>query len=121
ITTATPAYQWGAVAGSTWYQLWVNGPSGTVVQQWYTNQQANCPGGAGTCSVTPTVQLQNGAHQWWVQTYDASGYGPWSAAKAFTVVIPPPAPTLISPTGTIGTRTPAYRWNAASGATGYDL
>jgi hypothetical protein len=78
-----PTYTWNQVTGSTWYYLWVNGPSGTLIQQWYTSAQANCNG--TTCSVTPATALAGGAYTWWVETYTSAGNGPWSSAMNFTV------------------------------------
>ncbi len=124
ITTATPTYTWNAVSTSTWYYLWVNDSTGNKIQTWYTAAQAGCSSGTGTCSVTPSTTLASGAGQWWVQTWNTYGYGPWSNPLSFTVQISggtPPAATLVSPTGTITTATPTYTWNAVSTSTWYYL
>jgi uncharacterized repeat protein (TIGR03803 family) len=123
ITTSTPAYTWNAVLGSTWYYLWVNDASASPkIQQWYTAAQAGCASGTGTCSVTPSVTLASGAAQWWIQTWNPSGYGPWSTGMSFTVSGNlPGAATLVSPSGTISTRSPTYIWNAVPNATWYYL
>jgi hypothetical protein len=81
IGTNQPSYSWSAVPNATYYYLYVNGPSGNVIKQWYTPAQANCDD--TTCSVIPTTILGTGAHRWWVQTYNAAGYGPWSAEMNF--------------------------------------
>lgn len=50
--------------------------------------------------------------------------GALSASQPFSWTIdaaPPPAPTLVSPTGTIATRTPTFVWNALSSAASYRL
>lgn len=52
---------------------------------------------------------------------NAVGKGEWSPATDFEVVITPGAATTVSPSGTIGTRSPAYRWQEVSGATEYQL
>ncbi len=76
ITTLMPTYQWNRVNMATWYRLYVKGPGGVVLDQWY--QAANICN-ATTCSVSgPT--LANGDHIWWVQTYNSAGYGPWKSA-----------------------------------------
>jgi hypothetical protein len=82
IYTNKPAYTWNKVSGATWYYLWVNGPSGAVIQQWYESS-AVC--GASTCSATPATTLGSGAHTWWIQTWNSVGYGPWSSAMNFTL------------------------------------
>jgi hypothetical protein len=79
----TPTYTWNEVSGSTWYYLWVNGPSGNVIKTWYTSAQANCNG--TTCSVTSSTSLSSGAHTWWIQTWNNAGYGPWSDGMNFSV------------------------------------
>jgi hypothetical protein len=81
--TNTPSYTWNEAPGSTWYYLWVDSPSGTVIQQWYTAAQANCNG--VTCSVTPTTVLGTGTNSWWIQTWNDAGYGPWSTRMDFAV------------------------------------
>ncbi len=84
--TATPTFIWKAVANATWYYLWVNngGPSGAI-RQWFTSAQTGCAAGTGLCSVTPTQTLAPGASAWWIQTWNSSGYGPWSSEMPFTV------------------------------------
>lgn len=79
----TPTYTWNEVSSATWYYLWVNGPSGNVIKQWYSSAEANCNG--TTCSVTPAVTLNSGTHTWWIQTWNSAGYGPWSEALNFSV------------------------------------
>ena len=119
ITTGTPTYTWNAVSTSTWYLLQVNGPSGTVIYNWYTAAEVGCAGGTGTCSIAPSVTLPNGAYTFWVLTYNSAGDGTWSSGMAFTVNVG--AATLVSPTGLIGTSTPTYTWNAVSTSTWYLL
>ena len=120
ITDTTPTYKWDAVPDSTWYYLWVNDSSGNRTQQWYRSADAGCASGTGTCSVTPATQLAGGAAKWWVQTWNPTGYGPWSQSMAFTVS-PPPAATLVSPSGAIWEAYPTYKWNAVPDATWYFL
>jgi predicted outer membrane repeat protein len=118
IATNAPTYTWNEVSEVTWYYLWVNGPSGNVIKQWYTSAQANCNG--STCSVTPSTDLSSGAHTWWIQTWNSAGYGPWSSGMNFTPT-PPGKAALVSPSGSIGSTTPTYTWNEVSGATWYYL
>jgi hypothetical protein len=117
--TTNPTYTWNKVAEATWYNLLVQRGGTTVVQTWY-DASAVC--GASTCSAMPGTTLTGGAsHSWSVQTWNAAGYGPWSAAMAFTPpgVAAPGAPTATAPSGTIGVTSPTYWWNAVSGATWY--
>ena len=118
-----PAYTWNAVPDSTSYYLYVNDSTGNKINTWYSAGQAGCPNGTGTCTVSPGTALAAGAAKWWVQTWNTNGYGPWSDGLAFTVPAPPlPGKvTLVSPTGTISTGTPAYTWNADPLSTWYLL
>lgn len=108
-----PTYTWNAVATMTYYYLYVNGPSGNVIKQWYSAAEAGCTDGTGTCSVTPTTPLGGGAHTWWVQTWNAAGYGAWSSGMNFSTTIPttPGIATLSSPNGSIVDFTPTFSWN----------
>ena len=123
ITTSTPTYTWTAVPLAAAYLLWVKDTSATPkIQRWYTAEQAGCASGSGSCSVTPSTELAAGACQWWIQTRNAAGDGPWSSAMSFAVTAGAPGKaTLISPSGTISTATPSYTWNAVPGSTWYYL
>jgi uncharacterized repeat protein (TIGR03803 family) len=119
ISTNNPTYMWSAVTGAnaaTWYYLWVQNSSGTpVITQWYDASVCE----ATTCSVTPSTALA-GTYNWWVQTWNTAGNGPWSKSLSFTGGVPP-ATTLISPTGSISTQTPTYTWTKVSSASWYYL
>ncbi len=119
--TTTPSYTWNAVANATWYYLWVSDSvASPKVLTWYTAAQAGCAGGTGTCTVTPAINLAPGYAQWWIQTWNNAGYGPWSDGMAFAIAGGlPGAATLVSPSGTINTRSPVYQWNAVPTATWY--
>ncbi len=88
-----PTYTWNKVteaenqpeSAATWYYLWVNGPSGNVIKQWY---EASAVCVDTTCSVTPTTTLSGGNYTWWVQTWNSAGYGPWSSSLSFDVTSP---------------------------------
>jgi hypothetical protein len=82
-----PTYQWRAVSGATWYWLWVNdsATSGGKITTWYTAAQAGCASGSGTCSVAPSIPLAKGNAQWWIQTWNEFGNGPWSDGMTFVV------------------------------------
>ena len=124
IASTSPTYVWNAVPSATWYQLWVNdGADSPKIQSWHTSTQAGCYSGTVTCSVTPTTQLVAGACQWWIQTWNDSGYGPWSDGMAFAVSVSglPGKAALVLPTGTISTTTPTYIWNAVANSTWYFL
>jgi hypothetical protein len=118
----TPTYAWNAVEGATMYQLYVEGPSGTLIEQWY---DADTITTGDTCSVTPDVQLQEGNYFWEIQTRNDVGYGNWSTALQFSVAATLPSvpgtTTLLSPSSRTKDKTPTYTWNAVEGATMYQL
>jgi hypothetical protein len=123
ISDTTPAYTWNAVTNATYYYLWVNDSTGNKIKTWHTAAAAGCASGTGTCSVTPATTLASGAGKWWIQTWNPSGYGLWSAPMGFTVSSStvPPAATLVAPSGAISDTTPTYTWNAVANATYYYL
>lgn len=123
ITDSTPTYRWNAVSDSTWYFLWVNDSTGNIIKKWYTSADVDCVSGSGVCSVTPTLALALGSGNWWIQTWNNSGFGAWSSAGAFELSSsePPAATTLISPSGDITDTTPSYSWNAIAGSSWYYL
>jgi DNA-binding beta-propeller fold protein YncE len=80
ISTSTPTYTWNALPTATWYYLWVSDSTASgKIQQWYPADQAGCSSGTGTCAITPSVTLAPGACQWWIQTRNSGGDGPWSS------------------------------------------
>jgi matrixin len=85
IATNSPSYIWDAVAGSTDYYLWVNDRNGVRIKQWFTAAQVGCPNGTGVCTASPAIPLASGAARWWIQTWNETGYGPWSDLRDFTV------------------------------------
>jgi probable HAF family extracellular repeat protein len=119
INDTTPTYRWNAVRGVTWYYLWVDDSTGNRIQQWYSAEDAGCPSGRGTCSVTPATALAYGPGTWWIQAKNYAGTGPWSSGMSFTVSLS--AATLVSPSGPITDTTPTYIWDAVSDATWYQL
>jgi lysophospholipase L1-like esterase len=120
ITSATPSFVWTREENSDWYFLEVDG--GSSYGRWHP-EEAVCS--AGTCSVTPTVMLADGAHNWRVRTRNLRGVADWSAAGSFTVWTNPPGPvTLEAPEGDLFESTPytpTYEWQAATDANGYEL
>jgi hypothetical protein len=125
ITENNPTYSWNAVENSAQYRLWVNDNNGKIIDKWYTADETDCSDGTGECSVAGPTALADGSHEWWIQTWNESGTGPWSDGLSFTVDTgtgaPPGPATLISPSGTITDSTPTYTWNAVADSTWYYL
>lgn len=84
INETTPAFTWNAVEGPTMYVLYVEGPSGTVIEQWYDAYMITS---GDTCSVTPDVTLARGKYSWEIRASNDNGYGDWSNALLFKVIV----------------------------------
>lgn len=114
-TNTKPTFQWGAVDGAAYYEVWVDNVTTSqtrVLQNLY----------ATTTSWTPTVPLTPGQdYEWWVKAIDATGNtSPVSGPTGFSVSFLE-TPTLASPTGSITVKNPTLTWNAVSNATGYQV
>jgi hypothetical protein len=143
-TSASPAYSWTARSNATTYQLLVQNLNGVGVNMAVTPAQANCSGGTGNCTFTPSVALAVANWGWFVNAGNAYGTSAWSNSAQFTVsgTTPTPSPTpsptptptptpsgipvvpmLVSPTGgvTVTTASPTFTWNASLGTTSYQL
>jgi hypothetical protein len=110
--TLQPTFSWNAVAGADHYDVWVQDvKTGKVLRN------AN----ALTTTWTPATPLMAGdSYKWWVRALDSNNSpGPWSSAQTFTAYALA-APSLIGPTGS-SPATPAFTWNAVSGADHYDI
>jgi hypothetical protein len=113
-TDYSPDFVWDVPLSGTapsWYRLYVNGPSGMVLDQWY---QASAVCSGESCTVASPVTLGGGNHTWYVQTYNSAGLGPWSDGMAFSTTMPtiPGAAILTSPTSDIGTDySPDFVWD----------
>jgi glucose/arabinose dehydrogenase len=127
LATASPTYRWSAVPGAASYQLLVQNTAGVRLSASFGAVEAGCPAGSGTCAAVPVTQLAgNTPYSWFVRATNSLGTGPWSEPAPIFVSSavaggPPPAPTLISPAGTLLTARPTYAWNPAAGATSYWL
>ncbi|NJO17320.1 MAG: hypothetical protein HC877_16720 [Thioploca sp.] len=116
--TQIPTYSWKPANLATQYLLSVQDTS-KLTEQWYSMTAANCTD--TVCSVTPNFNVVEGNVTWRVKTANAKGEGPWSESWSFAVKCPPPATTLVSPTGVINDNTPTYTWNTVAAATTYRL
>jgi hypothetical protein len=115
----TPTYSWGAVATATSYDVvvYLNSPITRMLDTNFTALEAGCDAGP-TCAVTPFLPLPNNNYSWWVRSRNSDGPAfNWSVETLFTVDAPsnpPSAPTMLSPSGTLGTTTPTFSWTAST-------
>ena len=77
-----PTYTWSEVEGATMYRLYVESPSGTVIDQWY---DAHTVTSGDICSVTPDVTLKIATYKWKIRTSNDNGEGNWSKRMLFKV------------------------------------
>jgi hypothetical protein len=128
-----PTYTWGKSAGATYYRVYVSGPSGVVLDQWYLASSVCKDTVNDTCTIgsmeSPTPTLAGGEYSWYVQAYSPAGYGLWSngaqPTKFYTngpIVLPAAATlTLPTPGGTTTSHVPTYTWKKVNMAVWYHL
>ncbi|NDJ61980.1 MAG: S8 family serine peptidase [Chloroflexi bacterium] len=85
IAQTQPSFSWFTPLEATWFQLWVSGPSASLVLNDVYERTAVCTG--DTCIVNPGLNLTDGAaYRWWVRTWNAEGgFGPWTGAVDFNI------------------------------------
>ena len=84
-------FSWDAIDGATWYHFWLNKDGAEDDSAWLEG---------GT---TRTLTLSAGQYEYWVRTWGAGGYGPWSSGRSFTVSeggAPPEDEFVLIPAGT---------------------
>lgn len=108
-------FEWNAVPGAAWYDLWVSLPSGGSLERWYDGANV-CQ--FKICAVTPGMALEAGVYRWWLQAWSPEGgYSAWSGETRFTVMTFPATP--FAPTGTISETQPTLQWYASPNASWY--
>ncbi len=118
VSTPNPIYQWTASCCAYDYLLQVYDSVGSLRTQLTAVASSIC--NASTCAFDTGSSLVAGAYTWTVKARAVDRNGTWSPSTAFTVQ-PPPAPTTISPTGTVLTPRPTFSWGSVAGATQYAL
>jgi hypothetical protein len=107
----TPVFNWGAVAGTSRYDVWVNQTAPTFKNQVIRNQFVP------TNSYESPTTLGQGTYTWWVRAYDADGVaGAWSSSKTFTI----DRATITSPAKVTLNTKPTFIWTNL-GAPRYEL
>lgn len=110
-----PTLQWNAASGATSYDLYLGTSSGP----------SKYAGNISATSYTVSSALTAGKkYYWYVVAKNSSGSSQKSDTWSFTTALTPPdKPVLKSPTNgnTNTVAKPTLKWNAANGATTYDL
>ena len=117
LTTATPTFQWSAVAGAALYGM-------TVIDLTTGANVINDSHLTTLTSYNLGVPLPTGhLYEWSVQVPGVSN----SPTAEFTIAVPGAqtgnlvTPTLLGPTRLVNTTTPTFQWQPIPGATGYSL
>jgi hypothetical protein len=118
IVTTDATYVWNPVPGAVLYRLSIRSNGGSPAYWWFSPADAGCQA-TSPCHATPPANLADGTAEWQVQAWTANGSSSWSAPLAVTLAVTaPPAPVLLSPTGTVSAST-LFTWNASARATLY--
>lgn len=114
LSDTTPTFTWKSVDGATQYRFEVY--QGTTLKYAKTVSASVC--GAVNCKATPTNVLNYTTYKWRAQAYVGDAWQEFSAYKSFKIS---PVPILVSPAGTITSKTPTFKWKKVDGATQYQF
>ncbi|MCP4021238.1 MAG: serine protease [Desulfobacteraceae bacterium] len=121
VSDATPAYNWNAVEGVTWYKLFVwNSNKVNKIDTWY-DASLICSDDA--CTVTPDTILAEGSYEGYLKSWNDYG-STWSSSVSFSVSSTGNTPsqvTLVSPSGTTQSGTTTFVWTEDANASWYKL
>jgi hypothetical protein len=97
---------------ATDYHIWINRNNKTYQDKWVK----------GTSYKVNDKGLPGGEYKWWVQSYNADGYGPWTGEMVFEIPTKVPAKVdIVSPFGVHNGASVVYQWNTDGIATWYQL
>lgn len=110
VASARPVFIWQAATNATWYRVYINRNDVYHWQKW--TQEATW---------TPWWNMTDypGNYEWWVRTWGAGGYGPWSNSLTFTIGHPPETTVLRNPMGTVTAGSVIFSWDTVENATWY--
>jgi len=113
VTEKRPEFTWDAIAGATWYNVYIQQKDGWTWDTWVQTNSWQ----------STQWDFDEADYEWWIQPWsEAGGNGEWSAGLTFTVDVPEfGVPTLEAPTGTVTEVAPTFTWSAVTGATWYQL
>lgn len=121
IADKIPTFTWNEDSKTAWYKLYIqNGSEEKIHAKWYESISV-CSN--GLCKVTIESELSNDDYKWWVKSWNEHGKV-WSEGTSFAVQVDNKKPSkvnLISPSGTIGDKTPTFTWDEDPNSTWYKL
>lgn len=109
-----PSFTWSAMAGATWYQIWINRDGKTYETRWIADATTWTPAASG---------LPGGNYQWWVRPWGPTiGSGAWAGPARFSISTATPGELAqIAPEEEQAGHDLTYRWNKDENATWYRL
>jgi photosystem II stability/assembly factor-like uncharacterized protein len=120
ISNLMPTFQWQASTGATNYGLYVRDvTTGNLV---YNNDSV---GNITSLTMSSGILTSGDSYRWNMRASNSAGYSAYTSDLYFqeqsVTVSAPQAPSLIAPSGSISNLTPAFQWQASTGATNYGL
>jgi len=103
---------WQADPNGIWYHLYLGGPDGMLIEQWYAADEVCAE---GVCTLTELPAMVNGAYNWWMAVWGWDGMTAYDKTT-FTIETPPPglvdrtAPTSGVHTELTWTHDPLAMW-----------
>lgn len=118
-----PEFQWAHDEHSDWYNIYITGANGVILDQWYDVNGADISCDESVCTVSPNIDFSNGNYSWWVMGWNPQGNGEWSDVANFTVDLPAPAtPTGLTTNGDLtAIATPTFSWDNDSVSIWYEV
>lgn len=122
ITINNPAFTWKVVPGASRYYLMVYSEKSASYVIYRTLYPENICG-AETCSYTSTATLKHGNYKFKVRAGNAKVWSAYSPMMPFRAYLAPFPPALTEPAADtkLMVQRPKYAWQAAQGATKYQL
>ncbi len=115
-STYKPTYKWYSVYHKAWgYEFVIKDSisSDKEFKKVYTYDEAGCD--KGICKVTPDYPLTAGKWYWWIRpVYNNDGPAFVNASFVVPLVTSSVSANLVSPTGSIETINPTYKWTTTA-------
>jgi hypothetical protein len=117
ICDTTPSFDWVSVVGGTSYNIAIDDSSSFSSPNIYTQVSSS------SFTVPGSKALARKTWYWRVRAHNDCTWGPWSAARRFTIDSLPiaPQPTQPAQDGHTCDSTPTFVWTTATGATTYGI
>jgi hypothetical protein len=112
VNNLQPVFTWNGIAEAVRYEVWIYDETGASLMKMSstgTSVQASGPLTVGT------------TYGWAVRGYSATEVSYWSTRLSMLIQSPFDAPVQLGPSGDTNSLKPTFTWNAAAGATSYEV